>query len=231
MVTNGGDQVLSETWRRRLVLPAYTLADAGQYTKSHTSTISSWFNRDTSLGPALAGRQKGRPLSYLQLVEVAFVATARQLSISMREIRNTRNYFRQQFQVEFPFATYRFQTEGHLLLVDFMEVEPNAERERFILGGSGGQLAWAPLVGERFREFEYENDLAVIWHVAGPSSPVKIDPRMNFGAPTVHGIPTWAVKGRYEAGEVVEEIQGDFNLESPAVRAALDFEGIQLRAA
>ena len=47
----------------------------------------------------------------------------------------------------------------------------------------------------------------------------------------MHGIPTWAVKGRYEAGEVEEEIQDDFNLESQAVRAALDFEGIQLRAA
>ena len=230
MSTNG-NQVLPGAWRRRLVLPAYTLAEAGRYARSHPSTISSWFNRDTSLGPALAGRQKGRPLSYLQLVEVAFVATARQLPISLGEIRNTRNFFRQQFQAEFPFATHRFQTEGHFLLVDFLEVEPDAERERFILGGRGGQLAWAPLLGERFLEFEYEDDLAVIWHVAGRSSPVRIDPRMNFGAPTVRGIPTWVVKGRYEAGEVVEEIQNDFNLEPSEVLAALDFEGVMLRAA
>ena len=222
---------LPEVWRRRLLLPAYSLAEAARYTKAHPATISSWFNRDTSLGPAIAGRQKGQALSYLQLVEVAFVVTARQLGISLSEIRNTRNYFRQRFNVEFPFATLRFQTEGMYLLLDLQEVEPVAERERFLLGGRGGQLAWAPLLGERFLEFEYENDLAIIWHVAGPDSPVKIDPRMNFGAPTVHGIPTWAIKGRYEAGEDVEEIQDDFSLESQEVFAALEFEGMELRAA
>ena len=92
-------------------------------------------------------------------------------------------------------------------------------------------MAWATLLGKRFQEFEYEEDLAVVWYVAGQQSPVRIDPRMNFGAPTVRGIPTWVVKGRYESGEVVEEIQDDFNLESSEVMAALEFEGVQLRAA
>ena len=166
-MTTNGNQVPLNAWRRRLLLPAYSIAEAGRYTGAHPSTISSWFNRDTSLGPALAGRQKGRPLSYLQLVEVAFVATARELGLSLAEIRNTRNYFRQRLQDEFPFARYRFQTEGVSLLLDLQEVEPVVERERFILGGRGGQLAWAGLMGQRFLEFEYENDLAIIWHVAG----------------------------------------------------------------
>ena len=230
-MTTNGNQMQPEAWRRRLLLPAYSIAEVGRYTGAHPSTISSWFNRDSSLGPALVGRQKGRPLSYLQLVEVAFVVTARDLGISLGEIRNTRNYFRQRFHDEFPFARYRFQTEGISLLLDLQEVEPVAEREKFILGGRGGQLAWAPLMGERFLEFEYENDLAIIWHVAGETSPVNIDPRMNFGAPTVRGIPTWAIKGRYEANEDIEDIQDDFALESSAVVAALEFEGIQLRAA
>ena len=230
-MSTSGNQTLPEAWRRRLVLPAYSLAEAARYVDFHPTTISSWFNRDTSLGPALVGRQKGRPLSYMQLVEVAFVVTARRLGISLGEIRNTRNYFRQRFHVEYPFATYQFQSEGIHLLLDLQEVEPRAERERFILGSRSGQLAWAPLLGERFLEFEYERDLAIIWHVAGSNSPVQIDPRMNFGAPTVRGIPTWAVKGRYESGEIVEEIQDDFALESSEVIAALEFEGVQIRAA
>ena len=230
MATNG-TQILPEAWRRRLVLPAYSLAEAARYVRYHPATISSWFNRDTSYGPALAGRQKGLPLSYMQLVEVAFVVTARQLGISLGETRNTRNYFRQRFHVEFPFATFRFQSEGIHLLLDLQDVEPHSERQLFILGSKGGQLAWAHLLGERFLEFDYEGDLAVIWHVAGRMSPVRIDPRMNFGAPTVRGIPTWAVKGRYESGEIIEEIQGDFNLESSEVVAALEFEGVELRAA
>lgn len=219
-------------WRRRLFLPAYTIAEAARYTKAHPSTISSWFNRKSSLGPALVGRDKGKPLSYLQLVEVAFVVTARQgLGISLKEIRNTRNYFRQRFNVEFPFATLRFQTEGVHILLDLQEVDPSEERGRFILGGQAGQLAWAPMMGERFREFDYDNDLAIVWHVAGRDSPVRIDPRINFGAPTVRGIATWAIRGRYEAGEDIEDITDDFGLEPHEVVAALNFEGVQLRAA
>lgn len=220
-----------ESWRRRLVLPAYSLAEAARYTKSHSSTISSWYNRGGNLGPALVGREKGRPLSYMQLVEVAFVVTARELNISLGEIRTTRNYFRQRFQVEFPFATLRFQTQGLSLLLDLEEVEPSQERGRFILGGRAGQLAWAPMMLARFMEFDYENDLAILWHVAGRRSPVQIDPRVNFGAPTVSGIPTWAVRGRYEAGEDIEDIKEDFDLEAPEIVAALNFEGVQLRAA
>lgn len=221
-----------DAWRRRLFLPAYTIAEAARYTKAHPSTISSWFNRKSSLGPALVGRDKGKPLSYLQLVEVAFVVTARQgLGISLKEIRNTRNYFRQRFNVEFPFATLRFQTEGVHILLDLQEVDPSEERGRFILGGQAGQLAWAPMMGERFREFDYDNDLAIVWHVAGRDSPVRIDPRINFGAPTVRGIATWAIRGRYEAGEDIEDITDDFGLEPHEVVAALNFEGVQLRAA
>ena len=159
------------------------------------------------------------------------MVTARQLGIRLSEVRNTRNYFRQRFHTEFPFAVHRFQTEGINILLDLQEVEPVVDRGKFILGSREGQLAWAPLMGARFLEFEYENDLAIIWYVAGPASPVRIDPRINFGAPTVHGIPTWAVKGRYEAYEDIEDIQEDFNLEASEVAAALGFEGVELRAA
>lgn len=228
MTSNDG---VSQSWRRRLVLPAYSIAEAARYTRANASKISSWFNRGGNLGPALVGRDKEKPLSYLQLVEVAFVVTARSLGLSLHEIRDTRNYFRQRFQVEFPFATYRFQTEGLKLLLDLQEVEPSEERGRLVLGGRAGQLAWAPLMGERFLEFDYEKDLAVIWHVAGRTSPVRIDPRINFGAPAVSGIPTWAVRGRYESGEDIADIQDDFDLEAPEVVAALNFEGVQLRAA
>jgi uncharacterized protein (DUF433 family) len=218
----------SNAWRRRLYLPAYTIAEAARYADSPPSTISSWFNRDSSFGPALAGREKATPLSYLQLVEVAFVVTARKLGISLGEIRTTRNFYRQRFNTEYPFATYRFQTEGLYLLLDLQQIMPSEERGKFIIGSRSGQLAWADLMGKRFLEFEYLGDLAIIWYVAGRDSPVRIDPRVNFGAPTVRGIPTWAIKGRREAGEGIDEIQEDFNLEHSEVVAALNFEGTPL---
>ena len=220
-----------ESWRRRLLLPAYSISEAARYAKAHPSTVSSWFTRGGSLGPALQGREVRTPLSYLQLVEVAFAATARRLGLSLREIRLTRNYLRQVFHEEFPFATRRFMTEGKRMLLELQQVEPSAKLDLLVIGSLEGQLAWAPLMDARFIEFEYADDIAVVWHVGGPESPVRIDPRVSFGAPTVNGIPTWAVRGRFEAGEDIEDIEDDFDLEPEAIVAALAFEGIIVKAA
>ncbi len=84
------------------------------------------------------------------------------------------------------------------------------------------------MMSNRLAEFDYINDLALVWHVAGRSSLVRIDPRIAFGAPTVRGVPTWTIKGRYDAGESSEDIQEDFGLDETEVRQSLAFERIQI---
>jgi uncharacterized protein (DUF433 family) len=53
-----------------------------------------------------------------------------------------------------------------------------------------------------------------------------IDPRVSFGAPMVKGIPTWAILGRWDAGESPTEIAKDFGIRKAAVVDALSFEGV-----
>lgn len=215
-------------WLRRLYLPAYTVSDAARYAGTTPQTVAYWHYWGGGLGPALPGRERRRPLSYLQLVEVAFVATFRSLGVSLQRIRRAREYAAQNLNSEFPFAEYRWLTEGRHMLIDLQEIEQDAEVGRLIVADIGGQLAWQPLVGERFAQFDYEHGLALIWHVAGRASPVVIDPRMAFGAPTVRGIPTWALKGRWNAGEALDEIEEDFNLGLYEIEQALLFEGIKV---
>ena len=54
-----------------------------------------------------------------------------------------------------------------------------------------------------------------------------VDPRVSFGAPTIYGAATWAIRGRWDAGESVADIADDFSLSSDAVADALKFENIQ----
>ncbi|MDI6857955.1 MAG: DUF433 domain-containing protein [Dehalococcoidia bacterium] len=136
----------------------------------------------------------------------------------------------QRFQSEYPFAEYRLATEGVHVLMDFQQVEPDSELRRLIVADSSGQVAWRELIGQRLAQFEYEDELAVVWHLAGDESPVTIDPRVAFGAPTVRGIPTWVIRGRWEAGEGIEEIRSDFALEEWEVESALAFEGAKKAA-
>jgi uncharacterized protein (DUF433 family) len=221
---------LSESWRRRLYLPAYSVADAARYAGIHRGTVAYWHYRGGRLGPALPGKERGKPLSYMQTIEVAFVATFRRLGVPLQRIRKARDYFAQVFGVEFPFAQLEVKTDGHHLLMELLDLEPDPQIAKLILGDAAGQLAWEPMVAERFAEFDYEHDLAVTWHVAGRDSRVVIDPRISFGAPTIRGIPTWALKGRRRAGEPVDEIGADFGLELDEVNEALAFEGVEVAA-
>lgn len=219
-----------EPWIRRLYLPAYTVSEAARYAGISRGTVAYWHYRGGQLGPALPGKERGKALSYMQAVEVAFVATFRRLGVSLQRIRKARDYFGQRFRVQFPFAQLELKTEGHHVLMELLEIEPDSQIRRLILGDAAGQLAWEPMVADRFAQFDYENNLAITWHVAGRESRILIDPRICFGAPTLKGIPTWALGGRSRAGESIDEIGADFGLEPEEVSEALAFEGIELAA-
>lgn len=217
-------------WQRRLYLPAYTVGDAARYAKTSPQTVAYWHYGDKAHPPILPGRARGTSLSYLELVEVAFVATFRRLGVSLVRIRKARDYLAQNFHAEYPLATRRFKTEGTHILMEVREDEGMSGIDQLVVADQSGQLAWQDLIGERFLEFEYEEGLAIRWHVAGQSAPVIIDPRIAFGAPTIAGIATWAIKGRWQAQESLSEIANDFCLTEESVRQALTFEGVELAA-
>lgn len=227
-----------EPWFRRLYMPAYQVSDAARYARTPLRTVTYWHYHGGSLGPALQHRTKRQPLSYLELVEVAFVATMRHLGLTLQRIRRARQYVAQTFNSEYPFAEYRFKTEGMHLLMELSEFETDLKAKGTIVADLGGQLGWEQVMVQRFLEFDYESvlsnghstNLALRWHVAGPNRPIVIDPRIAFGAPIVRGVPTWAIRGRYRAGEEILGIKEEFALEEEEVRQALEFEGEKIAA-
>jgi uncharacterized protein (DUF433 family) len=116
------------------------------------------------------------------------------------------------------------------MLLDLVDIDQDAELNRLIVADQNGQLGWEKLVSERFVQFDYIGGLALIWHVAGRESPVIIDPRIAFGAPTIRGIATWVIKGRWEARETKEDIKDDFGLTDKEIEWALKFERIPVTA-
>lgn len=218
---------INDAWRRRLFLPAYSVGNAARYAQTARQTVSYWHHRGGRLGPALPGKERRQPLSYMQLVEVAFVATFRGLGVTLQRLRKAHEYLAQVFEEEFPFATLRLKTEGYHVLVDMQEAGLGAYLGQLIIADRHGQMAWEEHIGDRFAEFDYEHDLALVWHPAGRQSKVLIDPRISFGAPIVSGVPTWALKGRYVAGENPDEIAEDFGLSRDDVVEALSFENVK----
>lgn len=215
----------AEPWRRRLTLPAYQVNETARYAGITTQTIRNWQRAEGGRAGALARRPKGAALSYLQLVEVAFVSVMRGIGIPLAEIKDTRDYVAQQLQSEYPFAQHRFLTDGQNIIMELKEFEPGASPDKLVLVGKGGQLAWKDIIARKFAEFDYKQGLAARWHVAGKDSPVIIDPQIAFGAPAVRGVPTWAISGRSNAGEAIVDIAQDFMIDPADVERALAFEG------
>ncbi|MCH8061014.1 MAG: DUF433 domain-containing protein [Chloroflexi bacterium] len=213
----------AQPWFRRLYLPSYQVTEAARYANSKPGTVSSWLYRGESVLP---GHQRGKLLSYLELVEVAFVAFFRNMGVKMYRIREARQYIAQNFTAEYPFAEYKFKTEGMYVLMEFQQFAPDAHFDKVIVADAHGQLAWESLLGDKFAEFDYEYEMALRWHPAGRDSNVVIDPRISFGAPVAEGLPTWVMRGRYRAGESVNEISKEFNITEGAVIDGLEFEGI-----
>ena len=221
-------------WFRRLYLPTYRLSDAARYAGTSAQTIANWHYRElpNSGFPALPGREHGKPLSYLELIEIAVVTTFRKFNVPLGNIAKTRFYMAQMFNSEFPFAEYRFKTDGYHLLMDLAEVEPISPTDDLIVADAGGQLGWNAMMVDRLLEFDYDlqYELALQWFAAGRQSEVIIDPRVSYGAPMVKGIPTWVLKGRWIAGESIADIQEDFNLGEKDIADGLRFEGVKVAA-
>lgn len=214
-----------EPWRRRLYIPNYQVGEAARYAQIAAQTVAEWHKvggRQT-----LSGKKDRAALSYMQLIEVAVVAALRKARFSLKHIRETREYVAKHFESEFPFAEYKFKADGRRLVMDYQQIEGEGGRGKVLRPDQDGQLAWEAILG-RLNEFEYEHQGIVIkWHLTGPKSPILIDPRIAFGAPNIKGTPTWALSGRWSAGENVRDIAEDFDLEEEDVREALIFEGIK----
>lgn len=217
---------LGETppWRRRLTLPAYQVNEAARYARITSQTIRNWQAKGSQTKAAVAHREKGKALSYFQLVEVAFVAVMRQMGLRLTVIKDARDFIAQHMNSEFPFVENRFKVQGARILMNLTEFDPTASSNNLVVVSHGGQMEWGELLGKKFEEFDYKKGLAVRWHIAGRDSPILIDPQIAFGAPQIKGIPTWAIKGRQQAGESLPDIADDFALKVPEVEKALQFE-------
>jgi uncharacterized protein (DUF433 family) len=199
------------------------VSEAARYAHLSPQTVSRWHRKDAR--SALSSKERREALSYVQLIEVAVVSAFRKAGVSLSEIRRTREYFGEKLDSKYPFAQYRFKTDGKDLFLDYEQISETQGEEALLQPGKGGQLAWREVIG-RLKEFEYEREGYVVrWHLDG--SQVFVDPRIAFGAPVIKGAPHLGDKGSMGGGESIEDISEDFRLRPRDVELALKFEVIE----
>jgi uncharacterized protein (DUF433 family) len=210
-------------WMRRLTLPAYQVKEVARYAGITPQTILNWQKNQPGMTPTISRRDDGKALSYLQLIEIAVVASLRSAGVSLAAIKEAKEYIGQRLHSEYPFAEYGFKTDGSNILMNLSAFENGGAKDTLVVVNRGGQLGWKPILERRLKEFEYRKGKAVKWNLGDA---ISINPQVSFGAPSINGIPTWTIKGRLEAGESIEEIAYDFSLKASEIKKALEFEGV-----
>ena len=210
-------------WLDRLCLPAYRVSDAAKYADIHHNTIYAW---ERTASPDAPRRAPRAPLSYLELIEVAFVAFFKDMGVPLRRIRQAHDQIACDVETAYPFTSLWFKTERPYcrLLIEQDVPESPIWSARVVSHESNGRYSQDERIADWFSRFDYEYEVAVRWRLKGDSSQVVIDPRVSFGAPTAAGIPTRVIAGRHEAGETPAEIASDFVISENAVLDALHFE-------
>ena len=219
----------TEFWRERLTVPAYRVFEAARYARTSSQTIGNWEKLRGNHAGAVSTRDDGEGLSYLQLIEVGVVAAMRKSGVALKKIRQAREYLCEEFNVEYPFAHYRFKTDGKSLFMDYDQVA-KSDKEKLLDLNESGQLAWNQILSALLHEFEYDENLNTVlrWRVDGYDSPIRLDPRVAFGAPHVGGVATWVLRGRWKSGENVSDIAEDYELQPSMVLSALRFENVDV---
>jgi uncharacterized protein (DUF433 family) len=152
----------------------------------------------------------------------------RKKDVPLQQLRPVIDRLRRDFGVPYPLAHFKpFVAEGRRLVLDMEDQIGLPAALRMVVALRTGELLLtAP--AESFLEhvdFSAEGEQwAERFYPAGRGSPVVIDPDLAFGAPTVRGIRTEALTELVDAGEPLDAVAEDFNLDVGELKAALAYE-------
>lgn len=211
-----------------LTRPLYHVSDAARLLHMPSSTLRYWVEGDQERRPVLREGTTGDPtLTWGEFVEAGLLREYRIREVSLQHLRVVIGILRDKFGVPYPLAHFKPFISANRRLVLAAQREAGLPAEDAIVWQiEDGQLVLRDRVAlylERV-DFEEADGAALRIHPAGRDTPILIDPRRSFGSPTIRGVRTEALAELIEAGEPIDQVAEDFDLEPKELRAALAYE-------
>jgi uncharacterized protein (DUF433 family) len=154
----------------------------------------------------------------------------RSLGASMHSLRAFIEHLRDELGVPYPLADARpWVGPGRHLFISAQERAGLPPDLWACVEPQTGVMLLLPPAESFLERVEFdgeENGVVVRVRPSGPDSQVVIDPEVRFGSPTVCGIPTETIAEQVAAGDSIESVTRDFNLDLATVIDALRFEGV-----
>lgn len=209
----------------------FSVADAARFVGVPPQLIRGWLNgyANSDSGPIVHRDFEGtRTVSFLDLMELRFIAIFRAQKVPMQTLRRAAMKARKDWGVNHPLAL-----SSEKYVTDRRSVFARAAEE------SDDPVTWDMATGqhemwvtieqtiERGVEFDPKTYLARIWHPKISQFPnVVIDPRLAFGRPVIAGtmVPTSVLFRQWKAEGSKDIVAKWFDVSPAAVTTAIEYE-------
>jgi uncharacterized protein (DUF433 family) len=215
----------------------YSEAEAARLLGVAQNTLNYWLEgverRGKIYKPIIRVDPKGTraPVTWAEFIEAGWLREYRQShGVPMAELRTFIDAVRGRSNIAYPLAHYQPFVAGRELLRDAQDITGLAP-EYCLVAEVRGQLVLTPPAATFFERVDWKGDVAAAYRPHDDErSPVRIDPELRFGKPSVRGVGTEVIWEHDQDGAAVDEIAEDFSLGIDDVRWALAYEFAQRAA-
>ena len=167
-------------------------------------------------------------LSFRDLLELRFVDAFIRAGVSWKTMRRAHGRAQEELQTTHPFCSNRISTDGKSILMR----QAKEDGDEALLNLVTQQREFTKIVQEFLKELEFSGE-DIIWWPLGKGRQIIVDPRRNFGQPTVvkSGVPATALARSVKANSSVDEVARWYEVQRDEVRDAVEFEESLAKAA
>lgn len=212
--------------------PVYGVAEAAGLLGLRSDRARAWLDgyvrEGVSYPPVIRPERTGDEIvTWGEFVELGYLREYRRKGVPLQRLRPVIDELRQELGVQYPLATAKPYVYDKELVLQLQE-KADLPSAIAIVIRSGQEILMTPETSRFFKKVEFEPGAqgghALRLRPAGAASPVVIDPLVRFGRPSVQGVATDRLWELHDAGESLEQIADEYDLDIETVRAAVAYE-------
>jgi uncharacterized protein (DUF433 family) len=211
----------------------YTIPEAARLTRISTGKIRRWikgysFRKGKSVRHSDAVWQgeiepldNKVSLSFRDLLELRFVDAFIRAGVSWRTMRRAHTKAQNELGTTHPFCSNRISTDGKSILMR----QAQEDSDEALINLVTDQHEFSRIVQDFLKELEFSgND--IVWWPLGKERQIVLDPRRNFGQPTVtrSGVPSATLARSVKANSSQEIVSRWYEVHPDEVHDAVEFE-------
>lgn len=167
-------------------------------------------------------------LSFRDLLELRFVDAFIRAGVSWRTMRRAHAKAQTKLKSTHPFCSNRIFTDGRSILLR----QGEEDRDQALINLATDQAEFSRIVEPFRKELEFSGS-DVIWWPLGKQRQIIVDPRRNFGQPTVarSGVPSQVLARSVKANRSHELVAKWYEVQPDEIRDAVEYEESLAKAA